>query len=131
MSDIKNMTNDELKKEIWELSGYNSWCRNIWRSYDDWIKTLKKTDRTELLVIYEDTLRFTIRYKDEIKAELEWFKNMGDYTDRKCEDIYKNIYVNCDARKLTEYENNLLNTIYTRSGNISKNPYVFCSGNKQ
>ena len=61
----------------------------------------------------------------ELDAETQFKLFMGDYTDRNCGDIYFNVYYNCDTRRLTAYDRDMLNTIYTRSGNISRNPYIF------
>ena len=54
------------------------------------------------------------------------FKNaMGDYTTRTCDDVYRNIYVNSNCRKLCDWEKDLLNQIFIRSDKYSKNPFIF------
>jgi len=54
------------------------------------------------------------------------FKNaMGDYTTRTCDDVYRNVYVNSNCRKLCDWEKDLLNQIFIRSDKFSSNPFIF------
>jgi hypothetical protein len=57
--------------------------------------------------------------------EICWRNAMGNYTERLCSDVYINVYVNSNCRKLRPDEELLLNEIYLRSGNKSRNPYIF------
>lgn len=72
MTDIANMTNDELIKEILVLEGYSTWnkCENR-RCY--WNGVYQKKDKTELMLIYEDRLKFVERFKDSINATLKFW----------------------------------------------------------
>jgi hypothetical protein len=54
------------------------------------------------------------------------FRNaMGDYTTRTCADVYRNVYVNSNERKLCEEDKALLDEIFKRSGRYSKSPFIF------
>lgn len=58
-------------------------------------------------------------------ASICWWNAMGDFTNLPCYYVYRNIYTQLNCRKLSKSEMDLLGEIYSRSGRISSNPFVF------
>jgi hypothetical protein len=62
---------------------------------------------------------------EALHASICWDNAMGDFTNLPCYYVYRNIYTQLGSRKLSKSEMDLLGEIYSRSGRISSNPFVF------
>ena len=96
----------------------NCRCEKCSELYDKFCWAMKDADDSEVI-------KKPRKLSDCDHAEICWRKAMGNYTDRCCSDVYRNVFVNNNERELRPDEKQLLYEIYLRSGGRSRNPFIF------